>query len=126
MNERYRAALVLKDLHGLGGRELAEVLEVSRPAADVLVHRARASFRRVFTGLAGEDATAPANLAVALPVLAVPAALQTLPLLPAHAPGPLGAPAGAAPQARSGRGRRPRRPACIAQDRRGPEHEGGA
>ena len=99
MNERYRAALVLKDLHGLGGRELAEVLEVSRPAADVLVHRARASFRRVFTGLAGKDATAPASLAVALPVLAVPVALQTLPL-PAHAPGPFGAPGhGAAPMA---------------------------
>ena len=90
MNERYRAALVLKDLHGFEGRELADVLEVSRPAADVLVHRARASFRRVFTGLAGEDATAPANLAVALPVLAVPAALQTFPLLPGHAPTALG------------------------------------
>ena len=93
MNERYRAALVLKDLHGLGGRELAEVLEVSRPAADVLVHRARASFRGIFAGLAGKDAAAPANLAVVLPVLAVPAALQAIPMLPAHAPGPLGAPA---------------------------------
>ncbi len=90
MNERYRAALVLKDLHGFEGRELAEVLGVSRPAADVLVHRARASFRRVFAGLAGADATAPANLAVALPVLAVPAALQTFPLLPGHAPTALG------------------------------------
>jgi RNA polymerase sigma-70 factor (ECF subfamily) len=80
INERYRAALVLKDLHGLDGRELADVLEVSRPAADVLVHRARASFRRAFTRLAGEDAVAPANLAVALPTLAVPAALQALPL----------------------------------------------
>jgi RNA polymerase sigma factor (sigma-70 family) len=90
MNERYRAALVLKDLHGFEGRELAEVLGVSRPAADVLVHRARASFRRVFTGLAGKDATAPANLAVALPVLAVPSALQALPPLSAHAPNALG------------------------------------
>ena len=90
INERYRAALVLKDLHGLDGRELAEVLEVSRPAADVLVHRARASFRRVFAGLAGSDATAPASLAIALPVLAVPAALQALPL-PGHTSGPLGA-----------------------------------
>ena len=80
MNERYRAALVLKDLHGLEGRELAEVLEVSRPAADVLVHRARASFRRVFAGLAGEDAVVPANLGLALPLLPVPAALATLPL----------------------------------------------
>ena len=85
MNERYRAALVLKDLHGLESRELAEVLEVSRPAADVLVHRARASFRRVFAGLAGEDAVVPANLALALPLLPVPAALAALPL-PLHAP----------------------------------------
>ena len=83
MNERYRAALVLKDLHGLGGDELAEVLEVSRPAADVLVHRARASFRKAFAGLAGEGFVAPANLALALPVLSVPAALQALPPLPA-------------------------------------------
>jgi len=83
MNERYRAALVLKDLHGLGGDELAEVLEVSRPAADVLVHRARASFKKAFAGLAGEGSVAPANLALALPVLSVPAALQVLPPLPA-------------------------------------------
>lgn len=83
MNERYRAALVLKDLHGLGGDELAEVLEVSRPAADVLVHRARASFKKAFAGLAGEGVVAPADLALALPVLSVPASLQALPPLPA-------------------------------------------
>jgi len=83
LNERYRAALVLKDLHGLGGDELAEVLEISRPAADVLVHRARASFKKAFAGLAGEGFVAPASLALAMPVLSVPAALQTLPPLPA-------------------------------------------
>jgi RNA polymerase sigma-70 factor (ECF subfamily) len=83
LNERYRAALVLKDLHGFGGDELAEVLEVSRPAADVLVHRARASFKKTFAGLAGEGFVAPANLVLALPLLSVPAALQALPLLPA-------------------------------------------
>jgi len=83
LNERYRAALVLKDLHGLSGEELAEVLEVSRPAADVLVHRARASFKKAFASLAGEGFVAPANLALALPVLSVPAALQMLPPLPA-------------------------------------------
>jgi RNA polymerase sigma-70 factor (ECF subfamily) len=86
MNERYRAALVLKDLHGLQGAELADVLEVSRPAADVLVHRARASFRRVFAGLAGGDVVAPTNLALALPMLPVPAALQALPLPVLHPP----------------------------------------
>jgi RNA polymerase sigma-70 factor, ECF subfamily len=83
LNARYRAALVLKDLHGLGGDELAEVLEVSRPTADVLVHRARASFKKAFAGLAGEGFVAPANLALALPMLTVPATLQMLPLLPA-------------------------------------------
>jgi len=103
LNARYRAALVLKDLHGLGGDELAEVLEVSRPAADVLVHRARASFKKAFAGLAGEGFVAPANLALALPALSVPATLQVLPPLPAAlapplvtAPGPaLPGPAGA-------------------------------
>ena len=105
MNERYRAALVLKDLHGLDGRELAEVLQVSRPTADVLVHRARAAFRRVFAGLAGDDAVAPANLAVALPALAVPAALQALPLPAAsHAPLPAGAAPGPAPGGTAGLG----------------------
>jgi len=99
LNVRYRAALVLKDLHGLGGDELAQVLEVSRPAADVLVHRARASFKKAFAGLAGEGFVAPANLALALPILTVPASLQALPPLPAAlapphvaaAPGPTGA-----------------------------------
>jgi RNA polymerase sigma-70 factor, ECF subfamily len=100
VNERYRAALVLRDLHGVGAKELADVLEISRPAADVLVHRARAAFRRAFAGLAGEDAVAPANLAIALPMLAVPVALQALPL-PA---GPLASPPSLLPPAAAGAG----------------------
>jgi RNA polymerase sigma-70 factor (ECF subfamily) len=101
INERYRAALVLRDLHGLRSGELADVLDVSRPAADVLVHRARAAFRRAFTGLAGEDAVAPANLVIALPALAVPPALQALPFSIAQLAGESGAAAasGAAPAA---------------------------
>ncbi len=83
MNERYRAALVLKDLHGVGGSELAEVMAISRPAADVLVHRARASFRRAFEALAGDGAAAPANLALVLPALSVPAGLHAVPFPPA-------------------------------------------
>ena len=96
MNERYRAALVLKDLHGVGGSELADVLAISRPAADVLVHRARASFRRAFAALAGDGSAAPANLALVLPTLTVPASLHALPLPPAalapatHGPAPAG------------------------------------
>ena len=103
LNERYRTALVLKDLHGLPPVEIAAVLQVSRPAADVLVHRARASFRSVFRRLAGRDATAPASLGLALLPLSVPAALHTMPPLPAPAspglhPAPH-VPAGTAPHA---------------------------
>ena len=104
LNARYRAALVLKDLHGLGGDELAEVLEVSRPAADVLVHRARASFKKAFAGLAGEGSVAPANLALALPALSVPAALQVLPPLPAALAPPHAAAPGPAPIGPAGPG----------------------
>jgi len=84
MNERYRTALVLKDLQGLPADEIAEVMEVSRPTADVLVHRARASFKTVFAKLAGSDAAAPAALGLVLLPLSVPAALQAMPPLPAH------------------------------------------
>jgi RNA polymerase sigma-70 factor (ECF subfamily) len=83
MNERYRTALVLKDLQGLPPEEIAEVLEISRPHADVLVHRARASFKTVFAKLAGADAAAPAALGLVLMPLSVPAALLAMPPLPA-------------------------------------------
>jgi len=84
MNERYRTALVLKDLQGLPPEEIAEVMEVSRANADVLVHRARASFKSVFARLAGSDAVAPAALGLVLLPLSVPAALQAMLPLPAH------------------------------------------
>ena len=84
MNERYRTALVLKDLQGLPPEEIAEVMDVSRANADVLVHRARASFKTVFAKLASSDAAAPAALGLVLLPLSVPAALQAMPLLPAH------------------------------------------
>ena len=83
MNERYRTALVLKDLHGLPATEIAEVMAVSRPAADVLVHRARAAFRAAFGKLGGETGAAPANLGLVLAPLSVPAALHVMPPLPA-------------------------------------------
>jgi RNA polymerase sigma-70 factor (ECF subfamily) len=92
LNERYRTALVLKDLQGLPAAEIAEVMAVSRPTADVLVHRARASFKTAFAKLAGDKAPAPAALGLVLLPLSVPAALQAMPPLPAglgptaHAP----------------------------------------
>jgi RNA polymerase sigma-70 factor, ECF subfamily len=82
LNERYRTALVLKDLHGVPPAEIAAVLQISRPAADVLVHRARASFRGIFGRLAGDKTAAPANLGAVLVPLAVPAGLLLAPPLP--------------------------------------------
>ncbi len=81
LNERYRTALVLKDLHGLPPEEIADVMEISRPNADVLVHRARASFKTVFAKLAG-DVPAPASLGLVLAPLTVPAVLHAMPPLP--------------------------------------------
>ncbi len=129
MNERYRAALVLKDLHGVGSSELAEVLAISRPAADVLVHRARASFRRAFAALAGDGAAAPANLALVLPRLERarrPAGRPTSACCAcarharpgARRPGPRGSGSG------GGRGRRPRR-GHTGEDHGRPGRQGG-
>ncbi len=81
LNERYRTALVLKDLHGLPPEEIADVMEVSRSNADVLVHRARASFKTAFAKLAG-DVPAPASLGLVLAPLTVPAVLHAMPPLP--------------------------------------------
>ena len=81
MNERYRAVLVLKDLQGLPAGEIAEVMQVSRPTADVLVHRARTSFKTAFAKFAGDKAPAPASLGLVLAPLAVPAALHAMPPL---------------------------------------------
>ncbi len=92
LNACYRTALVLKDLQGLDTVELAEAMNVSRPAADVLVHRSRAAFRRAYAALAG-DTAAPANLAAVLAPLQLPASLGALPALPpmTAVPAPTGA-----------------------------------
>jgi RNA polymerase sigma-70 factor, ECF subfamily len=81
LNERYRTALVLKDLHGLPTEELASVLDVSRANADVLVHRARESFKQAFSKLAGDRTAAPASLGLILAPLVVPAILHAMPAL---------------------------------------------
>jgi RNA polymerase sigma-70 factor, ECF subfamily len=78
LSDRERTALVLKDLHGLHTGELAGVLGVSRPTADVIVHRARRSFKKTFTRIAG-GAPAPASLGLVLLPLALPAALRLPP-----------------------------------------------
>jgi RNA polymerase sigma-70 factor, ECF subfamily len=84
LSVRYRTALVLRDLHGLPPAEIAEVMAVSRPAADVLVHRARGAFKAAFARLGGST-PAPAGLGLVLAPLTIPAALHGLPPLP-HLP----------------------------------------
>ena len=85
LSDRYRTALVLKDLQGLPPAEIAEVMEISRPTADVLVHRARGAFKTAFAKLAG-GAAAPASLGLVLAPLSVPAALHLMPPVPHAAP----------------------------------------
>lgn len=91
LNPRYRTALVLKDLHGLGNSEVADIMGIGRNTTGVLVFRARAAFRRAF-GKASPVGAGPAaglGLAAFLPTLPVPAALQTPPMfLPPFVPAP--------------------------------------
>lgn len=105
MNDRYRAALVLKDLHGLDNREVASALGVSRGHADVLLFRARHAFKKTYSRLAGEPLPAEARvagLAPLLPALAIPAVLHHAPALPlAAAGGALASAAGAGAAAAS-------------------------
>ena len=54
--KRQQVALVLRDVHGLSVGETASVLGVTKGSADVLLSRARTSFRKVF--LAGASAAA--------------------------------------------------------------------
>jgi RNA polymerase sigma factor (sigma-70 family) len=51
---RQQVALLLKDVHGLPHCEIAESLGISRGSAEVLLFRARHSFRRTFTSLTAE------------------------------------------------------------------------
>ncbi len=109
LTPRYRTALVLRDLHGLETDEVAGVMGVNRATARVLLHRARASFKRAFRETAPASGTIPvAGLAAFLPTLTVPAALQTPPSLAGLTPAApvalsalpvIAAPAAAAPAA---------------------------
>ena len=83
LTPRYRTALVLKDLHGLSHAEIAEVMDIHQGAARVLLHRARAAFRRAFRSTAptGAGGITTLGLAAFLPELPVPASLHAPPLL---------------------------------------------
>jgi RNA polymerase sigma factor (sigma-70 family) len=88
LTPRYRTALVLKDLHGLSHAEIAEVMDIHQGAARVLLHRARAAFRRSFRSTAptGAGGVTMLGLAAFLPELPVPASLQTPPPFASLAP----------------------------------------
>ena len=47
---RLRSVVVLRDVHGLSHREIADQLDISESAAKVRLHRARAKLREVLTG----------------------------------------------------------------------------
>lgn len=88
ISPRYRTALVLKDLHGLGTSEIADAMGVSRTNARVVLHRARSAFRRAFRGVApaGSGVASALGLAAFLPELPLPASLQVLPVASALVP----------------------------------------
>lgn len=79
LSPRYRAVLVLKDLHGLDTGEVAEVMGTTNATARVVLFRARSAFRRAFRGTAPAGSVTALGLAAFLPVLPVPPALQAPP-----------------------------------------------
>ena len=86
MTTRQQAALLLKDVHGFSTAELALVLEVTPGSAEVLLARARSSFRGRFAENAGvEPRAVPAwiGASLVLPLVALPTALLRPPPPPA-------------------------------------------
>jgi RNA polymerase sigma-70 factor (ECF subfamily) len=89
LSARQQAALLLKDVHGFSTVELAAMLEVTPGSAEVLLARARTSFRARFADIAGvEPRSLPAWIGASfvLPLVALPAALLSPPAPPAVAP----------------------------------------
>lgn len=95
LTPRQRAALLLKDVHGLTVQEVASVLELTVGSAEVLLARARAAFRAAYRDLRPSDEAAEAvslGGLVAGSLLAVrplPAWLQVPPPVVAPAAAPL-------------------------------------
>jgi RNA polymerase sigma factor (sigma-70 family) len=89
LSARQQAAVLLKDVHGLSTAELAVLLGVTPGSAEVLLARARTSFRTRFAAFAGVEPRAlPAWIGVgaALPLVALPPSLAAppAPILPVH------------------------------------------
>ncbi len=89
MSTRQQAALLLKDVHGFSTAELAAMLDVTPGSAEVLLARARTSFRGHFADIAGVETRAvPAwiGASLVLPLVSLPTGLLKPPLPPAPAP----------------------------------------
>ncbi len=89
MTARQQAALLLKDVHGLSTAELAAMLDVTPGSAEVLLARARTSFRGHFADLAGvEKRAVPAwvGAGLVLPLVPLPTGLLKPPPPPVPAP----------------------------------------
>lgn len=56
LDPRFRAVLVLRDLHGLSCREIAPILKLSHATARWRLHRARQMFREHWERLYGQEA----------------------------------------------------------------------
>ncbi len=55
LSPRQQAALVLKDVHGLTHTDIADTLGISRASSEILLFRARHSFRRTYSALVAEE-----------------------------------------------------------------------
>ena len=94
LTRRQRAALLLKDVHGLSLVEVAACLDLTPGSVEVLLARARRSFRARYEErclVAGRPSPRSAGGLLALPLLPLPAGLAApappLPLVvPAHVP----------------------------------------
>ena len=89
MSARQQAALLLKDVHGCSTAELAVMLEVTPGSAEVLLARARTSFRTRFAAIAGVEPRALPTwigASLMLPLVALPASLVAPPVAPPFAP----------------------------------------
>jgi len=89
LSARQQAALLLKDVHGCSTAELAVMLEVTPGSAEVLLARARTSFRTRFASIAGVEPRALPTwigASLALPLVALPSSLVAPPAPPPLAP----------------------------------------
>ena len=140
LTRRQRAALLLKDVHGLSLVEVAACLDLTPGSVEVLLARARRAFRasyEVRCDAAGRPLPRSAGGLAALPLLPLPASLLASALpLPLASPGHM-PPAHLPPAAvlcppltvaRRERHQRRARPAGVGQDgradRRGSGHHG--